>query len=135
MNIVIDASALLAVLLNEREREDIIEHTSGKVLMAPGSLTWEIGNALSAMFKRNRINQEQATTVLRNFHSIPIRLVDVNLDEAIIIATTLRIYAYDAYFLECAKRFNTKLLTLDQGLAKAAQTYHIGLIKPEEPRS
>jgi len=55
MNIVIDTSALIAVIAEEPERNRLIELTSGCTLIAPGSVPWEIGNAFSAMFKQKRL--------------------------------------------------------------------------------
>lgn len=52
MNIVIDTSAILAVILNEPERGRIIEMVSESSLIGPGSIPWEIGNAFSAMLKK-----------------------------------------------------------------------------------
>jgi hypothetical protein len=49
MDIVIDTSALLAVIVAEPERNRIVESTSGHTLIGPGSIPWEIGNAFSAM--------------------------------------------------------------------------------------
>jgi predicted nucleic acid-binding protein len=50
MDIVIDTSALIAVIVAEPERDKIIELTTGNTLIGPGSIPWEIGNAFSAMF-------------------------------------------------------------------------------------
>jgi len=47
MDIVIDTSALIAVLVDEPERAKIIEITVGKALFGPGSIPWEMGNAFS----------------------------------------------------------------------------------------
>ncbi|MBU1170697.1 MAG: hypothetical protein KKD44_14145 [Proteobacteria bacterium] len=54
MDIVVDTSALIAVIVGEPERNTIIELTTGNTLIGPGSIPWEIGNAFSAMFKRQR---------------------------------------------------------------------------------
>ncbi len=54
MQIVVDASALLAVLLAEAHREGVLAATRGVALCAPASLPWEIGNALSSGLKRGR---------------------------------------------------------------------------------
>lgn len=45
MDIVIDASAIIAVLAGEPERERLLSLTSGANLIAPPSVHWEIGNA------------------------------------------------------------------------------------------
>jgi predicted nucleic acid-binding protein len=45
MRAVVDTSALLAVVLNEPERANIIAATRGYDLHAPSLLPYEIGNA------------------------------------------------------------------------------------------
>lgn len=64
MEIVIDTSALLAVVAMEPERAELIRLTRGATLVAPSSVHWEIGNALSAMFKRKAIELDDAVKVL-----------------------------------------------------------------------
>ncbi len=56
MDIVMDTSALIAVILNEPEKKTIIKATAGNTLVGPESIRWEIGNAFSAMFKQKRID-------------------------------------------------------------------------------
>ncbi|MFP4389630.1 MAG: hypothetical protein ACLFPR_11875, partial [Desulfococcaceae bacterium] len=60
MDIVIDTSALIAVIVNEPERKRIIPVTAGNTLIGPGSIPWEIGNAFSAMFNRSRLSLDGA---------------------------------------------------------------------------
>ncbi|MGD0919611.1 MAG: hypothetical protein ABSB22_24490 [Thermodesulfobacteriota bacterium] len=55
MDIVIDTSALLAVIVAEPERDRIVVAASGHTLIGPGSIPWEIGNAFSAMIKQRRL--------------------------------------------------------------------------------
>lgn len=55
MEIVVDTSVIIAVIVDEPEKARLIESTKGASLIAPGSLYWEIGNAFSAMLKRKRI--------------------------------------------------------------------------------
>ena len=66
-------------------------------MIAPRSVHWEIGNAFSAMLKRERIKIEQALQAVKLYRRIPIRFVDVELEETIEIADAVGIYAYDAY--------------------------------------
>ena len=80
MPIVIDTSALIAVIVNEPERTNIIHISRGNTLIGPGSIPWEIGNAFSAMFKQKRINLEQASQGIEIFESIPIRYTQPNHD-------------------------------------------------------
>jgi predicted nucleic acid-binding protein len=120
MDIVIDTSALLAVIVAEPERDRIVELTSGHTLIGPGSITWEIGNALSAMLKQQRVRLVEAQQGLKIFNVIPLRFVRVDLNHAISIAYETKTYAYDAYFLDCAVRHAAPLLTLDRTLERAA---------------
>jgi len=129
MVLIIDTSVIIAVLMNERSKPKLIKITKGNELIAPLSLHWEIGNAFSAMFKRKIINIESAKKALEYYLMIPIRLVDVDLMNSIEIANKFGIYAYDAYFLECAKQFNTPLVTLDNRLMKKAKQMNIKIIE------
>ena len=129
MDIVIDTSALLAVIVAEPERDRIIESTSGHTLIGPGSIPWEIGNAFSAMLKQRRLGLTEAQHGLEIFHTIPLRLVRIDLNNAISIANQIKLYAYDAYFLDCAVRHSAPLLTLDRGLERAALKLGVKLME------
>jgi len=129
MDIVIDTSALLAVIVAEPERDRIVESTSGHTLIGPGSIPWEIGNAFSAMIKQRRLGLTEAQQGLEIFHTIPLRLVKVDLNNAISIANRIKLYAYDAYFLDCAVRHSAPLLTLDRGLKRAALKLGVKLME------
>jgi predicted nucleic acid-binding protein len=121
MDIVVDTSVIVAVISNEPQRGSLIELTRGAELLAPASVHWEVGNAFSAMLKRNRIELEQALQALAVYEQIPIRFVDVEIKDTLAIAEQLAVYAYDAYLIRCALRFNAPLLSLDRGLVQAAQ--------------
>lgn len=60
MDVVIDTSALAAVILGESEKERIVKITSGCNLIGPGSIVWEMGNVFSVMFKQNRLSLDEA---------------------------------------------------------------------------
>ena len=120
MDIVIDTSALLAVIVAEPERDGIVKLTAGHTLIGPGSITWEIGNTFSAMLKQQRVGLVEAQQGLKIFNAIPLRFVRVDLNNAISIAYETKTYAYDAYFLDCAVRHAAPLLTLDLALERAA---------------
>ena len=121
MKIVVDTSVIIAVVTNEPHKKQLIEKTKGCELVAPAALHWEIGNAFSAMLRRNRITLEDARAALREYLKIPIRFQDVALEDAIVIADKCGIYAYDAYFIACANRLNLSLVTLDNRLAEKAK--------------
>lgn len=129
MDIVVDTSVIIAVMVNESRKEQLVEMTRGASLHAPSSLHWEIGNAFSAMFKRNRIDLSQALNALTSYKTIPIRFHDVDLKSSLELSDTYGLYAYDAYFLTCAMKVNGPLLTLDTSLADAAHRAGITVLE------
>ena len=98
----------------------MIGATRGAELIAPPSVPWEIGNALSAMLRRRRVSEEEVLKAIGEFERIPLALVDVELDESLRLASQMGIYAYDAYLIRCALRYRCPLLTLDRRLAQHA---------------
>ncbi|MEE8056423.1 MAG: type II toxin-antitoxin system VapC family toxin [Pseudomonadales bacterium] len=120
MEITIDTSAIISVITNEQSKEKIVYLSKGCDLIAPNSVHWEIGNALSAMIKRERANLSQAKKCLSAYGQIPIKYVEADLTQSIELVSSLKIYAYDAYLVRCALEFGTPLLTLDSGLKYAA---------------
>jgi predicted nucleic acid-binding protein len=133
MDLVVDASVLLAVLTSEPERVRIVALTQDVDLLAPASVHWEIGNALSAMLKRGRMNTVQATGVLKNYERIPIRFVEVSLSESIQISAERKIYAYDAYLIACARDQRCRLISLDKALLQAAKDSGVQTVEVPNP--
>jgi predicted nucleic acid-binding protein len=120
MEIIIDASAILAVLLNEPEKHAVIMATEGCVLTAPGCLEYEIGNAVSALYKRKLLAIPEGILVWHEFAKIPVRLVTPPFPSALTLAGTELIYAYDAYYIACAEQLRIPLLTLDSAMMSSA---------------
>jgi predicted nucleic acid-binding protein len=129
MNIVIDTSAIIAIITNESTKPGIILATQDVGLVAPESIHWEIGNAFSAMFKRRLVTLDQATSALQIYNNIPIRYMPIELEQALAIASRYNIYAYDAYVIECALLYKSPLLTLDAQLADIAERNGVRLIR------
>jgi predicted nucleic acid-binding protein len=129
MTVVVDTSVLIAVLTDEPERQKLIQTTRGVDLIAPPSVHWEVGNALAAMLKRNRINREQVRIVLGAYEEIPIRFVEIDLSTAMELAADHDLYAYDAYILACARENRCGLISLDKGLLKAARRAGLSIVE------
>jgi predicted nucleic acid-binding protein len=129
MNIIVDTSVIIAVIVNESSKPAIIQATQKADLLAPASIHWEIGNAFSAMFKRNRITLDEALEAVEIYKQIPIRVVDIELEEALRIAKQLNIYAYDAYLIRCAQKYSAPLLSLDEALLRVAEEFKVKVIK------
>jgi len=129
MYITIDTSALIAVIGNEASKQKIIEITKGYSLCAPVSVHWEIGNAFSAMFKRQKSSIKLAKKALKEYKKIPIKFIDVPLDITLEISHAQNIYAYDAYLIQCAQQTSTSLLTLDNQLKISAEKMGINILE------
>lgn len=129
MDIVIDTSVLIAVIVNEPERDKIVKLTAGNTLIGPGSIPWEIGNAFSAMFKRKRVSLDEAQKGLLIFETIPLRYIKPDFANTVTIAEQADIYAYDAYFIDCAIRQKSPLLTLDKKLKIAAHNLNVAIME------
>jgi predicted nucleic acid-binding protein len=129
MKIIADTNTFLAVALYEPEREKIIRLTLGHDLVAPDILPFEIGNALSAMLKRKRIQPEELLPVWDVTQQIPVDLRGVNIREALKIASQFNIYAYDAYVIVCAISLHCPLITLDQRMVEVARSMGIKIME------
>jgi len=131
VEIVIDTSAILAVIAEQPERAILLRLTRGATLVAPPSVHWEIGNALSAMFKRKAIGIREGLQLLEAYAAIPIRMAEIGLKQAVELSARLNVYAYDAYVLACAINQGAPLLTLDGGLRERARQLKLDVLETE----
>lgn len=113
MEITADTSAIMAVILNEPSKPKLLAQTREAELVSAPTLPWEVGNSLTALFERARIDLDQAKGALQSFREIPVRLAEIDVEASVEMAKEQGIYAYDAYMLECARKYRTPLLSLD----------------------
>ncbi len=132
MEVVVDASVLIAVITNEEEKEKLVAVTNEAELIAPLSVHWEIGNAFSSLLKRKRVTIDEALQAIEIYLQIPVRFVEVELTESLELANELGLYAYDAYLLRCAAKYRLPLLTLDSRLIQAAKEKKIQVLEAAE---
>ena len=128
-NIVIDTSAILAVLLDEPEKQAVVEATMGSVVCAPASLRWGVGNAATAGVKRRRLTTERARQLVTDFEQVTIRELAIDILRAVDLGLELGIYAYDAYILEAARSSGFPLLALDGPIRRNAKKLGLSLIE------
>lgn len=129
MKIIADTNIFFAVALNEPEKKIIINLTEGHDLVAPEVLPFEIGNALTAMIKRKTLLADEAVLAWDAIQHIPVDLRRINMAMALKIAIQHNIYAYDAYFLECALNQRSPLLTLDRQMREIATKMGIQIME------
>lgn len=129
MRIVADTNTFLAVALDEPEKDWLIRATDGHDLVAPAVLPYEIGNALSSLVRRKRMTEAQLAAAWDAAAAVPVELAAVDVCAALLIAGHFRIYAYEAYFLQCALESRCPLLTLDREIKRVARQLDIPLVE------
>jgi predicted nucleic acid-binding protein len=129
VKIIADTNTFMAVALREPERSRLIETTRGHHLAAPIVLPYEVGNALSALVKRGRLLPEEVDQVWEAVAKIPVELIGIDIQDATRLAARLGIYAYDAYFLQCALENRCPLLTLDVSMKRIASQLNIRILE------
>ncbi len=129
MRLVIDTSVILGVVLNQVEKQAIIDATSDVELIAPASIKWEIGNALSGLFKRGKLSQIEIDEAIDQYNKIPIHFEHPDLKYVLSLCVKHKIYAYDAYVIACAKDFRVPILTLDLAMRSISEKEKIKVIE------
>ncbi len=129
MEIVADASAFLAVVLNESDRDWIIQRTTGKSIVSPEVLPYEIGNALIAVKRKGRLDNREILKAFNLSQRIAVKLVSVKIHDAMKIALRFNIYAYNAYYLQCCMENKLSLISLDDRMCDIAENLGIKVVK------
>jgi predicted nucleic acid-binding protein len=118
MDIILDASAIMAIILNEPSRGKVINWTKNALLLAPDMISFETGNALAALYKRHLLSEKQILEAYCKFMAIPLKIIKTDIEKALKIACRYNIYAYDAYYLETAFRLKLPLITFDKRMKR-----------------
>lgn len=127
-----DASAIMAVILNEPNKDIVVKLTKGSTLLSPEMISYEIGNALVSLYKRRKLKEKEIADAYQFFMKIPIRTLDVDMEKALKISCKYNMYAYDAYYLETAKRLKLPLITFDVSMKNAALNMGINILMEEQ---
>lgn len=128
MDIVSDASAFLAVVLDESSREWVIERTSACALISPEVLPYEIANALMAVKRKGRLTDREVLKAFDISQRIPVRLVSIRLRDALRIAIKHGIHAYDAFYLQCCIETKLPLISLDNRMCDVARNLSVNVV-------
>lgn len=103
----------------------------GRILCAPASVRWEVGNAATAGVKRRGFTAVRARQLVRDFQQVTLRELAVDLARAVDLALELGLYAYDGYILEAVRLSGYPLLTLDGPIRRNAQTMGLPVVELE----
>lgn len=129
MEIVADASAFLAVILNESDREWVIQKTAGKGIISPEVLPYEIGNALIAVKRKGRLSDREILRAFDLSQRIAVTLVTLKIHDSMKIVLRFNICAYDAYYLQCCIENKLPLISLDDRMCDIAGELGIKVVK------
>ena len=129
MELVLDASAIMAVIVDEPESDFVIDCTQNSIIVSPHVVSFEITNGLTKMIRKGIIsNKEKMINLIKSFQQIPIKFDENNLEKTLEIAWNYKIYAYDAFYLETAQRLNLPLLTFDNGMRRIGKEIGITIL-------
>lgn len=120
-DIVIDSSCVLSFLLNQEGSKKVVSIVGENQLVAPSYLPFEIGNAISKLIKRKLISVYEGVSVFHEFARIPIRLIEPDIPNSIVIAGESDSYAYDCYYLNIASQMVLPLFTYDDKMKQTAE--------------
>jgi predicted nucleic acid-binding protein len=132
MDILVDASVIISIVIDEPEKEKAIKLTKDCTLLSPAMITYEIGNALSRLKKRHILDAAGVIEAYNVYKKIPLRMVEVDMENALKIACKYNIYAYDAYYLETARRLKLPLLTFDGPMKQIGYNLKIEMVEKNE---
>jgi predicted nucleic acid-binding protein len=116
--IVVDASAIGAVLFNEPESEPILASVAG-ALVAPSLLLYELASICATKLTRKPADANTIVARYRLFADLDIDLIEPEWATLPLLASEWAITAYDAAYLQIALKQRAPLVTLDARLAAA----------------
>jgi predicted nucleic acid-binding protein len=122
MILVVDASAIGAVLFEEPEGATVRAHVREETLIAPHLLDYELANIALKKARRGLEPAPLVWVMLTRLESIPIRRVSVPPVDVAELARRTGLSAYDASYLWLATSHDLELVTLDARLARVDRT-------------
>jgi len=119
--LVVDASAVAALLFLEPEADEVVEQLRGFDLAAPQLLAYEIASVAAMRVRRRLTAPGAATAAIDLFRRLDVRLHPVEAAHAFEAATRTGLTAYDGAYLWLARALGSRLVTLDRRLARVAR--------------
>ena len=120
MAVVVDASAIGAIMFGEPEGPTLAAHLEGQTLLAPTLLDYELSNLALKKARRRPEILPQIFLSLQAALALPVSRVAVPGADAFAIAAETGLTAYDACYLWLARQHDADLVTLDAALARVA---------------
>ena len=118
--IIIDSICILEFLLNHKFQEIIQRTVGNSQLVAPECLSYEVGNAVSKLINKGLITVVDGVAVYHELARIPIRFIEPDVSNSIVIAGESGCNAYEAYYVALAQQLSLPLFTLNENMKKIA---------------
>ncbi len=119
MRVVVDASAVSAVVLLEPEGSTIRAHCEGETILAPTLLDYELANVVRTRLRKHPQDEVAARALSYGLPALGIQRVGVRSTDILNLSLRTGLTPYDAAYLWVAISFDAELITLDRELAKA----------------
>jgi predicted nucleic acid-binding protein len=117
-SVVVDASAIAAVLFGEPSADEVAERLGSAQLAAPSLLPYEIVSVASGKVRRGEVPTDTAMTALAVFARMRVLLHEPDFSEVFRLTLRTRLTTYDAAYLHLAQSLSAELVTLDDKLAR-----------------
>ena len=118
--IVIDTSSILDFLLNQKRKEIILKTVGNSRLVAPSCLPYEIGESINKLIKKDLITVVDGVSVYHEFARIPIRFIEPDISNSIVISGETGCSAYESYYISLAKQLFIPLFTMNEDIKNTA---------------
>jgi predicted nucleic acid-binding protein len=119
MPVVVDASAIAAVILLEPEGPTIRAHCDGETLLAPHLLDYELANVVRSRIRKRPDDEVAARALSYGLSKILVERISVRPTDMLELSLRTGLTPYDAAYLWLALNRDAELITLDRELARA----------------
>ena len=119
--LVVDASAMAALLFGEPDAERVAQRLEGGRLVAPTLMWDEVANVCVKKIKRFPDRADPLRSAFSLLHQMQVEASAVDHVATFDLALRLELTAYDAAYLWLARSLRAPLVTLDRRLGAAAR--------------
>jgi predicted nucleic acid-binding protein len=118
MAVVVDASAIGAIMFGEPGGQTLAAHLEGETLLAPSLLDFELTNLALKKARKRPDTLPKILLSLRTALALPVSRIAVPGLDVFALAVATGLTAYDASYLWLARTYDAELVTLDAALER-----------------
>lgn len=118
--VVVDASALAALLFGEPDGPEVASRLQGQAMLAPTLLRYELASVCTKKIAERPAEAAAFLSALGLFARLGVREVQVPAEGLVRVARETGLTAHDAAYLWLARELGAGLVSLDRRLSAAA---------------